>query len=109
MIHDKIIRVVPAGEGSPNRNSPNRKNHAIMANSITFFIPNLFKKNGMVRMNSVSDICEIERMIVEYFTTNESLYSGTDSKPLRNESPYIFVNWSAAPSIIENKKNSAIL
>jgi len=54
-------------------NKPNLKTQAIILISITFFIPNRYKKNGIARMNSVSEICEIDIIIVEYFTTNDSL------------------------------------
>ena len=57
----------------------------------------------MARINKVSEIWEMDIMIVEYFTTNESAYSGTFLKSSRNESPYIFVNCNAAPK--EHGKN----
>ena len=60
-------------------------------------------------MNKVSDICEIDNIIVEYFTTNELVYAGFPAKPLKKDSPYIFVNCNAAPSNIEKIKNKAIL
>ena len=76
---------------------------------MTCLIPNRFKKNGMAKMNKVSEICEIDMMIVEYFTTNESAYSGTFANSDKYTSPYILVSCNAAPKNIENKKNNAIL
>src|SRR6266496_5520812 len=108
-MHDKMISPVPAIDGSPYANKPKRNTQANIAISITFLIPNLFKKKGMVRINRVSDICEIDKMIVEYFTTNEFVNFGILLKSLRKESPYIFVNCKAAPNIMEKIKNKAIL
>lgn len=80
-----------------------------MLMSITFFMPNRFKKNGMASMNSVSDIWDIDIIMVEYFTTNESAYMGLFLKSFKKVSPYALVSWSAAPRNIEKIKNSAIL
>src|SRR5687767_14845837 len=81
-----------------------------MENSITFLIPNRFRKKGIVRMNTVSEICEIDMIMVEFLTTNDSgPYSGTFLKSSRKVSPYIFVSCKAAPRNIEKIKNKAIL
>ena len=77
--------------------------------NITFLIPNLFRKKGIANMNHVSDIWEIDKMIVEYFITKESAYFGTFAKSDKNTSPYIFVNCNAAPKNMEKRKNKAIL
>jgi len=60
----------PIGSGLPNANRPKRSTHASMLIVITALMPKRFMKNGMVRMNSVSDTCEIETMMVEYFTVS---------------------------------------
>ena len=39
---------------------------------ITVLMPKRFRKNGMVRMNSVSLICEIDMMMAGYFTASVS-------------------------------------
>jgi glutathione S-transferase len=51
------------GPGSPYANSPKRRNQASMLMVITVLIPKRFRKNGMARMKSVSEICEIDMMI----------------------------------------------
>src|SRR5690606_38038497 len=66
------------------------------------------RKKGMARMKRVSEICEMEMIMVEYCTTAESLYASTEPKSFRKVSPYIFVSCSAEPRNIENTKNSAI-
>src|SRR6185503_365479 len=96
--------------GLPYAKSPNRKTQASIEKTITVFIPKRFKKNGILKMNNVSDIWEIDKMIVEYLTTKESgPYSGIFLKSSRNVSPYMFVNCNAAPKNIEKIKNKAIL
>ena len=106
-MHDStIIQRPPAG--SPYASNPKRNTHANIDISITCLIPNRFRKNGMVRMNKVSDIWEIDIMMVEYFTTNESAYSGNRLKSSRKESPYMLVSCSAAPKNMEKIKNRAI-
>ena len=70
----------------------------------------IFRKNGIVKIKSVSDICEMDMMMVEYFTTKDSgPYSGLFLKSSRNVSPYMLVNCKAAPSNMEKRKNKAIL
>jgi len=61
---DKIKRDKPF-PGLPIPNNPKRNTQAKMLISITLFIPNLCKKKGMVRIKSVSEICEIEIKIPE--------------------------------------------
>ena len=108
-MQDKMINEVPIGDGSPYANNPKRSTQASIEINITFLIPNLLRKKGIARMNNVSDIWEIDNMMVDRFTTNESAYSGTFTKPERKESPYILVNCKAAPNIMEKIKNNAIL
>src|ERR1044072_9000003 len=108
MMQERMIIHNPP-EGSPKANRPKRKTQANMENSITCLIPKRFKKKGIARINNVSEICEIDMMMVEYFTTNESAYAGTFEKFERNLSPYMLVNCRAAPKSMENTKNSAIL
>src|SRR5688572_22841290 len=96
--------------GLPYEKSPKRNTQASIENNITSFIPNRFRKKGILKMNSVSEIWEIDKMIVERFTTKESgPYSGIFLKSSRKVSPYIFVNCKAAPRNIEKIKNKAIL
>jgi len=49
-------------------NNANLNTHANMLISITFLIPNFRKKNGIVIINNVSDIWEIETKMFGYFT-----------------------------------------
>ena len=46
--------------GSPIAKRPKRSTQAKMLISITFLMPKRCRKNGIVRMKSVSEICEIE-------------------------------------------------
>src|SRR3954466_8821532 len=64
-MHDRMISIVPKATRSPKANKPKRNTQANIANNITSLIPNLFRKKGMERINNVSDICEIDRIIVE--------------------------------------------
>ena len=61
-MHDRMIIHSPA-PGSPYANSAKRRNQASMLMVITALIPKRFRKNGMVRMNSVSETWEIDMMI----------------------------------------------
>ena len=90
-MHERIIIHNPS-EGFPYANNPNRKTQASILINITCLMPNRFKKNGIAKINTVSEICEIDIIIVEYFTTNESLNSEIFAKSERKVSPYIFVN-----------------
>ena len=60
-------------------------------------------------MKRVSDIWEIDKITVEYFTPKESAYFGIFPKSERKVSPYIFVNCKAAPRNNEKIKKVAIL
>ena len=95
--------------GFPIPNNPNRNTHASMLISITCFIPNRLKKNGIARMKRVSDICESEIRILLCFTAKLSAYSGTFAKSPKNGLPNMFVICNAAPKNIANKKNFAII
>ena len=57
-------------------NRPKRKTQAIMATSMTFFIPSLFMKNGIRSMHKVSDACDIASSALEFLTANAFAYSG---------------------------------
>ena len=70
-IHERIIIHSPPS-GLLNANSPKRNTHASMLVSITAFIPKRFRKKGMASINTISDTWDIESIIVEYLTTNES-------------------------------------
>src|ERR1035437_1785463 len=91
-------------DGFPNENNPKRNTQAIIENHMTILMPKRFRKNGIARINNVSDIYEIDIIMVEYFTTNESAYCGKFLKSSRYESPYIFVNCNAAPKNIAKIK-----
>src|SRR6218665_475456 len=90
-------------------NKPNRNTQAIMLNSITFFIPNLPRKNGMVRIKSVSDIWETDIRIFGCFTPNVSWNSGVNLKWSINGTPHWLVICRAAPRNIAKTKNITIL
>ena len=107
-MQDKTIIHKPP-EGSPYANNPNRNTHASMLMSITCLMPNFFRKKGIARMKRVSDICEIDIISVEYFTTTELANSGIVEKSDKKVSPYILVNCKAPPKNIEKIKNNAIL
>ena len=67
-----MIIIQRPSAGLAYANKPNLKTQAIILISITFFIPNRYKKNGMASIKSVSEIWEIDIIMVEYFTANES-------------------------------------
>jgi hypothetical protein len=50
-------------------------------------MPNFLKKNGIARINNVSEICEIDMMIAGYLTAVKSLYFSTFAKSCRKVSP----------------------
>ena len=106
-IIDKISIQMP-DPGSPKPNSPNRNTQANILMSMTRLIPKCFRKKGMARINSVSDICEMDSRITECLTPKESANSGILAKLPKNASPYVFVICKAAPSNIEKKKKIAI-
>ena len=88
-------------------NKANRKNQANILISITIFIPKRFKKNGIVKINTVSDICDNDINIFECFTANES--GNPSVKLLKNSEAQAFDICSTTPKSIENIKNTAIL
>ena len=102
---DKISRYKP-GPGFPIPNNPNRKTQAKMLISMTLFIPNLLKKNGIVKIKSVSDICEIEIRIFGWLTPKESGYAVR--KSCKKVVPKVFVICNAAPSSIAKRKKMNI-
>jgi hypothetical protein len=55
MMHDRTIIQSPS-VGFPKPNNAKRNAHAIILMIITFFIPNRFMKNGIARINKVSEI-----------------------------------------------------
>ncbi|SKS51016.1 Uncharacterised protein [Mycobacteroides abscessus subsp. abscessus] len=58
-----------------------------MLMSITVLIPKRRKKNGMARMNSVSEICEMDMMMAGCSTAKRFRYSATSAKSCRKVSP----------------------
>ena len=94
--------------GSPKPNSPNRNTQANILISITCLMPKCLRKNGIARINNVSDICEIDSRITECFTPKESANSGILAKLPRKRSPYVLVICNAAPKSMENRKKIAI-
>src|SRR5580658_1846795 len=93
------IRPLP---GLPMANKPNRKTHAKMLISITCLIPNFCKKKGMVSINNVSDIWEMDNKRIGCCTPNESGY--VTLKLSRNELPKALVICKAAPNNMANRK-----
>ena len=95
--------------GLPNPNKPKRKTQAIIAISITFFIPNRPKKKGISKIQQVSLICESEISKLACCTPKVSAYSGIALKLVINGLANPFVICSETPNNIENIKNIAIL
>ena len=62
----------------------------------------------MARMNSVSDIWDMDNRITECFTPKDSANSGMLAKLPKNRSPYVLVICKAAPKSIEKRKKIAI-
>ena len=108
MIQERIIIQRPSA-GFPKPNNPNRKTQAIMLNNITFLMPNFLRKNGMVRMNSVSEIWEMDMMMAGYLTASKSWNAGIFAKSCKKVSPYALVNCREAPSNMAKMKKTAIL
>ncbi len=105
-MHDKtIIHKPPSGLLKAIR--PNLNTQASILNSITYLIPNLRRKNGMARINNVSEICDIDMIMAGYLTAIKPLYGGTLAKSWINVSPYALVNCNAAPNNMANAKNIA--
>jgi hypothetical protein len=75
---------------------------------MTCLIPNRRRKKGIVRIKSVSEICDIDKIIAGYFTAIVFLYASTFAKSWRNVSPYALVNCNAAPRSNANTKNIAV-
>ena len=55
-----ITSIQSPAPGSPTANRPKRNTQAKMLIIITILMPKRRRKNGIVRMKSVSEICEIE-------------------------------------------------
>lgn len=66
--------------GSPIPKSPNLKNQANILISITVFIPYLLRKNGIVTINAVSDIWEIDIRMFGYLTPIVFAKTGSNLK-----------------------------
>src|SRR5690606_27798470 len=73
--------------GFPKANNPNRSTQAIMAKSMTLRIPKRFKKKGIAKIKRVSEIWEMDIMMVERSTISESAYLGKKANSLRKTSP----------------------
>ena len=56
------------GPGFPRPKKPKRNTQANIAMSITFLMPNFFMKNGISRMQRVSEICPREMMTLALLT-----------------------------------------
>ena len=69
---------------------------------ITFLIPNLLMKKGIVRMKSVSEICEMDKSKIGCVTPN--VPGCVVLKLSRNDPPKALVICKAAPKPIANKK-----
>ena len=88
MIIDEISRYNPSA-GFPNPKRANLKTQAKILMIITFLIPYLFRKKGIVRMNKVSEICATEDRRFGCFTAKLSGYNA--SKSFKNGTPNVFV------------------
>ena len=87
----RMNRSTPGMSGEPSPKNPNRNTHANMAISITFLIPNLFIKNGIRSMHSVSESWEIDISALEFLTAKVSAYSGFSPKEPRKVLAYPLV------------------
>ena len=104
-----MIINVPSTEGLLYAKSAKRSTQASILKSITCFIPYFRRKNGIARINAVSENCEIDIIKVDFLTTKLLAYSGNFPNSERKTSPYMLVNCNAAPKNIEKIKNNAIL
>src|SRR5574344_669447 len=95
--------------GLPMPKKPKRSTHANIAMSITFLMPNFFKKKGINKIHKVSEICDREISILECCTPKVSAYSFTEAKLLMNGFAKPLVICREAPNNIEKMKKIAIL
>src|SRR5580658_10447168 len=75
-----------------------------MLNRMTRLIPKRRRKNGMVRMNSVSEIWDMEISSTEWRTTNDRAYCGNLAKSLRKGDAKALLICRANPSNKEKRK-----
>src|SRR6267154_1497429 len=101
MIIDNTNRLNPS-PGLPNPNKPNRNTQAKMLMIITFLIPNLLRKNGMVRMNNVSEICEVHRSKFRCLYPNEAVEVSLIF--YNNDTPIAGIKRIATANAVEKKK-----
>src|SRR5579872_7184978 len=92
--------------GLPMPNNPKRNTQAKMLISMTFLMPNLCKKKGIVRMNRVSDTWEMESRRLGCFTPNEPGYRFLKSS--RKVPPNKFVICREAPRNMAKRKKMTI-
>ena len=94
--------------GLPTPKKPKRSTQASILINITFLIPNRFKKNGMSKIQSVSEICEREISAVALLAPHEPVYPSNALNPVINGPAKPLVICSDIPNNMENKKKIAI-
>ena len=98
----------PKPVGLPAPRKAKRKAHAPKAMSITFLIPNFFKKKGIKRMHKVSDICEMDDKNTLFFTAKALAYSGDWPKASKKGVQKPLVTCRHMPKRNEKMKNTAM-
>ena len=83
-MHERINSVTPGNAGSPKPKNPKRPTQANIAISITTFMPNRFRKNGMSNMHNASAIYDSDTNMVALLAANESAYSAIPLKLVMN-------------------------
>ena len=76
---------------------------------MTYLMPSRFIKNGTNRINTTSDICEIDNNTEGYFTTKLSVYSGMLLNESKNGLPKVLVICKIPPRNTAKIKKIAIL
>ena len=94
--------------GLPIPKKAKRSTQANIASSMTFLIPKRFRKNGISRIQTASQIWEIETSIVLCFTAKVSTNSGAAEKLPRNGVAKPLVICRLTPRNIQKMKNKAI-
>ena len=73
----------PGMDGWPRPKKPKRNTQASIAISMTFLMPKRFMKNGMSRMQSVSEACEMAIRALECLTAKVPASAGSEAKEPR--------------------------
>ena len=98
----------PKPVGLPAPRKKKRKAQATKAIIITFLMPNFFRKNGINRMHSVSDTCEMDDKNTLFFTAKALAYSGDCPKASRKGVAKPLVTCRHMPNRNEKMKNTHI-